>query len=114
MRTCAAALLTGLAAVFGALAFAKLPPALEGSEQRARINEMIQTLRRETFQDSMNKLALDDQAFMDPGYLTDSKFREDNLEEMLSNRRAVKLLSQIAAMPAEARSDKCVLLYDTI
>ncbi|MDR1384482.1 MAG: hypothetical protein LBJ67_11670 [Planctomycetaceae bacterium] len=68
----------------------------------------------ERLEDSIHQLLYDgtDQFFY-PGTLESSslKFYEGNFEEMLSNRRSVKILAEIQAMPPKEREAFCKSLF---
>jgi hypothetical protein len=83
-------------------------------EQRQRIDGFIKQLSMERLDDSIRQLLYGgtDQ-FYYPGTLESSslKFYEDNFEEMLSNRRSVKILAEIRAMPSKEREIFCRSLF---
>jgi hypothetical protein len=84
-------------------------------EQRQRIDGFIKQLSTERLEDSIHQLLYGgtDQ-FYYPGTLESSslKFYEDNFEEMLSNRRSIKILTEIYAMSPKEREIFCKSLFE--
>ncbi|MDR2172346.1 MAG: hypothetical protein LBP59_19550 [Planctomycetaceae bacterium] len=97
------------------IALSPKPQYLGVPEQRQRIDGFIKQLTTELLEDSIRQLLYGgtDQ-FYYPGTLESSslKFYEDNFEEMLSNRRSIKILDEIRVMPPQKREEFCKSLFE--
>ena len=82
-------------------------------EQRKKIDTMISSLAGESFDQSVENLVIADDYYY-PGYQSGRKMSQINLEEMLSNRRAVKVLNELATLPNSRTEQRCRSLFDAV
>ena len=78
---------------------------------RQRIDEFVSALRGENLGQSISNLVTTNWQYDYPGFHTGRAFAQVNLEEMLSNRRSVKVLQSIGALPQEQRESACQSLF---
>jgi hypothetical protein len=82
-------------------------------EQRARIDGIIETLQSESFNESVSKL-VDEQFYYYPGYYSARKFDQVNLEQVLSNRRCLKVFSELEELPISDREEECRRIFRSV
>lgn len=80
---------------------------------RARINERIATLKKESLDQSFEQLINDDQQYFWPDYHVDVLGAQLDLERMLSTRRSPKVLQSLAKLTPIEREAKCKQLFAT-
>jgi hypothetical protein len=81
--------------------------------QRARIEAIVGQLRKESLRDSIDLLT-SDQFYHFPSYQDPRKGYQADLEEMLSNRRCVKVMAELAALAKEEREAVCRTSFQTV
>ena len=86
--------------------------ALEDPARRKMIDKIITPLKRESLEQSIDNLIFGTEyQYQWPGFNSPDKSSQHNLEVMLSNRRAVKVLQGIEKMPAKERALECRVLF---
>ena len=83
--------------------------------QRQRIDALVATLKRETWDQSVENLVTNQNQYYDlaAGAMA-AMFAEPELEEMLSVRRAIKVLNMLEAQPMKQRLEGCRQLFDRV
>ncbi len=89
-----------------------VPPYLGVPAQRRRIDAIIAELQSETLDQSIRGL-LEYRQYTYPNYHSPKKAAQVDLEVMFSNRRSVKVLQQLQALPPGARETRCREIFDT-
>jgi len=92
----------------------KYPDEVEAEDpRRFRIDRMIAELLKEDFDRSVDQLLMaSDMQFQDPGFLDGSAGAPTiDLELMLSNRRAIKILNHIQGLPERDKARTCEALF---
>jgi len=79
---------------------------------RQRVDDFVAILGQETFQESVSNLLTDRDRYSYPGFVSQIKGDQGNLLEMLSNRRCLKVIEQLAALPAIEREAQCSQIFD--
>jgi hypothetical protein len=87
-------------------------PAHEVPEQRARIDGLVTQLERESWDQSIENVLTNSDQFT--GVNSARSGDQVELEQMLSARRAVKLLNTLEALPMNKRVEKCRELFDRV
>ena len=83
--------------------------------QRQRIDALVATLERETWDQSVENLVTNQNQYYDlAAGATGAMFAEPELEEMLSVRRAIKVLNMLEARPMKQRLEGCRQLFDRV
>jgi hypothetical protein len=90
---------------------ARLPPGDGVPAQRSRINAMIRVLKAETPGQSMERLLTDDAQYSQPGYHSSVLGAQLDLETMLSSRRCIKVLTELAKVNPSQRESNCRQLF---
>jgi hypothetical protein len=88
----------------------------EVPEQRARIDGLITTLEKETWEESIQSLLTDGNQFYANGpiFKSTASDSQTQLEQMLSARRAIKVLNSLQGLPMDARVQRCRELFDRV
>jgi hypothetical protein len=76
-----------------------------------RVSKLVSVLKRESLDDSFKMLIEDSDQYYFPGYIGVGKQQESNLETMLSSRRSVKFLQDLAALRGARRLARCEELF---
>jgi len=80
--------------------------------RREMVDKIITPLKRESLEKSIDNLIFGtDEQYQWPGFNSPDETSQHNLEVMLSNRRAVKVLQGIEKMPAKERALECRVLF---
>ncbi len=91
-----------------------LGPPQEVPLQRQWVDALIATLKRETWDQSIENLVTNGNQFSDLAARASEKGAEAQLEEMLSARRAIKVLNTLQALPTNQRVQECRELFDRV
>jgi hypothetical protein len=83
----------------------------ENPVHRQRIDDFVRTLRGEQLDQSISNLVTTNWQYDYPGFHTGRAFAQVNLEQMLSNRRSVKVLQSIDSLPQEQKEAICRSLF---
>ena len=90
-------------------------PPYEVPAQRQRIDALVATLKRESWDQSIENVVTNRNQFLDLAAGQSAvKYAETQLEEMLSVRRAIKVLNMLKAQPRNQRVQKCRELFDRV
>lgn len=89
-------------------------PVNELPGQRIPIDSLVLTLKRETWDQSVEDLLTNGNQFLELGIGAEPLGSEAQLEQMLSARRAIKILNTIEALPANKRIQRCEELFDRV
>jgi hypothetical protein len=88
-------------------------PYLGVPEQRQRIDRIIAELGSETFDESVGLLA-EPSSYYSPGFQSQKKADQTNIEEALSNRRCVKILNELEMLSESDREARCRQAFDLV
>lgn len=78
--------------------------------QRTKIDAIVATLQAESLDESIDRLT-DSASYHYPGYHSPRKGDQTNLEEMLANRRSVKLFGEISQREQSEREARCAEIF---
>jgi len=89
-------------------------PYQEDALHRARVDSLVDVLKREDLNESMVQLIAvsNSSQYMYPGYHTSRKYAEVDLGTMLSSRRCVKVMQEIQKLSSAEQEGKIRKLFD--